>query len=60
MTEQQEYIDGLIERETHSDTMRALSPLEQQHLADWRAHFETPGYTSEWGSRALEINSYYV
>lgn len=37
---QQEYIERLIERETHGDTMRNLSPLEKQHLIDWRSHFE--------------------
>lgn len=37
---QQEYISRLIERETHFETMRPLTPLEQQHLEDWRAHFE--------------------
>ena len=37
---QQEYINGLIERETHSATMKTLSPLECEHLKDWRAHFE--------------------
>jgi len=35
-----EWIQDLIERETHSDTMRALSPLEREWLADWREHFE--------------------
>lgn len=38
--EQQEYINSLVEREAHSDTMRPLTPLERQHLEDWRAHFE--------------------
>lgn len=37
--EQIEYFNSLAEREYHSDTMRALSPLEQQHLDDWRTHF---------------------
>lgn len=37
---QQEYIDSLIERETHGSTMLALTVLERQHLNDWRAHFE--------------------
>lgn len=35
-----QWILDLIERETHSDTMRALSPLEAQWLDDWREHFE--------------------
>jgi hypothetical protein len=35
-----DWILDLIERETHSATMRALSPLERQWLTDWRAHFE--------------------
>ncbi len=38
---QQEYIDSLVERETHCDTMKALTPLERQHLEDWRFHFES-------------------
>ena len=37
---QQEYINDLIERETHYGSMKPLSPLEQEHLKDWRAHFE--------------------
>lgn len=40
MTTTPDWIDRLIERETHSDTMKPLSPLERQWLEDWRRHFE--------------------
>lgn len=39
-TRQEEYIQSLAEREWHSSTMKALTPLERQHLRDWRDHFE--------------------
>lgn len=38
-----EWIAELVERETHADTMRALTPLERQWLADWRAFFQPTG-----------------
>lgn len=40
MTHAPDYILELLERETHSDTMRPLSPLERQHLEDWRRYFD--------------------
>lgn len=39
-TPDMEYINSLVERETHCDTMKPLTPLERQHLEDWRVHFE--------------------
>lgn len=35
-----EFIQRLIERETHYNTMKPLSPLEKQWLSDWRQFFE--------------------
>ena len=31
----EEYFNGLIERDFHSDTMRPLNPLERQWLRDY-------------------------